>query len=78
MDKTGYNVSNILWQIVKGFYLANSLPAPASTTAFIRIKNLEILPPNFKELWEEALVGNLEKRTKATLELIRFVLSKLG
>lgn len=73
----GFNVSNILWQIVIGLYLLNNRPVPPSTTAFRRIKTLEKLPDNFEILWQEMLMGDLKKRTSAAISLIDDIISLL-
>ena len=76
-EKAGFHVSNVLWKIVEGLYLINSMPTPASTNALRRIKTLKTLPEDFNELWNKVLLGNLEERTEANLKLIDFVLSKI-
>lgn len=75
--KVGFHISNVLWKTVEGLYLINNMPVPASTSALRRVTSLKVLPNNFETLWEKALVGDLEERTDATLELMKFVLSKL-
>jgi predicted nucleotidyltransferase len=75
--KVGFHVSNVLWKVVEGLYAINSMPTPASTSALRRIDTLVIVPPDFERLWKQALLGDLEERTDATLELIRFILNKL-
>lgn len=73
----GFNVSNILWQIVRGLYLLNNKPIPPSTPAFRRINELEKLPDNFDKKWERLLTGNLENRSQATVELINDIIPLL-
>lgn len=70
----GFNVSNILWQIVRGLYLLNNKPVPPSTTAYRRINKLDNLPKYFDKIWNKALTGNLTDRTKATITLINVVI----
>lgn len=72
----GFNVSNILWKIVEGLYLVNDKPIPPSTTAFRRITELKRIPPDFVDQWQLVLIGDLDKRTSATLDLIDFVLAQ--
>lgn len=72
----GFHVSNILWKIVEGLYIINSLPTPPSSTAFRRVSDLKVIPANFSNIWTEALTGDLEKRSKATLGLIEFLLEQ--
>lgn len=73
----GYNVSNILWIIMQGFYYLNSKPLPPSTTAYRRIKELGNLPQGFESKWEDMLIGNLTARTNATTELINYLTAEL-
>jgi len=73
----GFNVSNILWQIVRALYLLNNKPIPPSTTAFKRIKDLKNLPDDFDKLWKESLTQNLKSRTEATLKILDFDLFHL-
>ncbi len=73
----GFNVSNVLWQIVRGLYLSNNKPLPPSTTAFRRINDLEELPESFESLWKDALAGDLSTRTSATLNLLDDIISSL-
>lgn len=75
--KVGFHVSNVLWKIVEGLYLINSVPTPASTSALRRVKTLNTLPDNFDTLWQQALLGNLEERTNATKKLMEFILGKI-
>jgi predicted nucleotidyltransferase len=72
----GFHVSNILWKIVEGLYIINSIPTPPSSTAFRRVSDLKVIPENFNNLWTDALTGDLEKRSKATLSLIEFLLEQ--
>lgn len=72
----GFNVSNILWKIVEGFYALNSLPTPPSSTAFRRMSDLQKVPENFPVIWNEALTGSLQVRSKATVDLIKYLLSQ--
>jgi len=72
----GFHVTNVLWKIVEGLYAINSLPTPPSSTAFKRLTNLKVLPENFKDVWTNSLTGDLEKRTRATLDLIEFLLEQ--
>jgi len=67
----GFNVSNILWQIVRGLYLLNNKPVPPNTTAFGRINKLENLPNNFDQQWKDLLTGDLEKRSNLHSRLNR-------
>lgn len=73
----GFNVSNILWQIVRALYFLNNKPVPPSTTAFRRVKDLEKLPDNFDKLWNDSLTQNLKVRTRATLQILDFNLFHL-
>jgi len=73
----GFNISNNIWQIVKGLYLLNNKPVPPSTTAYKRIDTLEALPTEFRSLWKGYLVGNLKERCISAVELIEFILAKL-
>lgn len=73
----GFNVSNILWQIVRGLYLLNDKPVPPNTTAFRRIKELGKLPEDFENLWRVMLTGDLQSRTKAILHIITNIISQL-
>lgn len=75
--KVGFHVSNVLWKVVEGIYIVNSVPTPASTSALRRISILKVLPDNFEELWQKTLLGNLEQRTDATNKLMEFILDKL-
>lgn len=70
----GFNVSNILWQIVRGLYLLNNKPVPPSTTAFRKIKELDNLPNDFNKLWKEMLTQDLTKRTEVTLKILNHLL----
>jgi predicted nucleotidyltransferase len=72
----GFHVSNILWKIVEGLYIINSLPTPPSSTAFRRVSDLKVIPENFNNVWTDALTGDLEKRSMATLSLIEFLLEQ--
>lgn len=72
----GFNVSTILWKIIEGLYTINSLPTPPSSTAFRKVTDLENVPLNFSIIWSEALTGDLDIRTKATLTLIYFLLDQ--
>lgn len=72
----GFNISNILWQIVRGLYLVNNKPVPPSTTAFRRIKDMGKLPDNFDDLWKKMLTGNLNERHSATLKIINYIIIK--
>lgn len=73
----GFNVSNVLWIIIQGFYFLNSKPLPPSTTAFRNISKLEKLPENFNEIWETILTSNLKERTSATMFLINYLINNL-
>lgn len=73
----GFNVSNILWKMVEGLYIVNDQPTPPSTTAYRRIKTLDVLPDDFLSIWEGVLVGDLRERTTSTLVLIDFVVSEI-
>lgn len=73
----GFNVSNILWQIVRGLYLLNNKPIPPSTTAFRRIKDLKNLPSEFDQYWEQSLSGDLEGRSNGTIKLIEYLINQL-
>lgn len=73
----GFNVSNILWQVVRGLYLLNNRPVPPSTTAFRRINDLERLPDDFDKLWSDSLTQNLKIKTRATLKILDFDLFHL-
>lgn len=75
--KISFHVSNVLWKILEGLYLINSLPTPASTSALQRISSLKVLPSSFEELWKKTLLGNLKERTTSSLKLIQFVLSRI-
>jgi predicted nucleotidyltransferase len=70
----GFNVSNVLWKIVEGFYIFNFLPTPPSTTAFRRINTLKKLPDNFDKLWKDVLTGDLDIRAEGTKKLIEYLL----
>lgn len=76
-EKVAFHVSNVLWKTVEGLYTINFVPTPASTSALRRIRTLKVLPENFDTLWKDVLMGNLQERTKATIFLIKFVLSKI-
>lgn len=71
----GFQTSNILWKIVEGFFALNSQPLPPNTTAFRRITLLPNLPAHFEELWKNALTGDLEGRSLATLKLIDYLVN---
>lgn len=73
----GFNVSNILWQVVRGLYLLNNRPVPPSTTAFRKINDLERLPDDFDKLWSDSLTQNLKIKTRATLKILDFDLFHL-
>ncbi len=75
--RQGFNVSNVLWQVVRGLYAVNKLPTPASASAFERIGSLDKLPDNFEVLWEKALKDNLEARSEGTLSLVEYCLENL-
>ncbi len=73
----GFNVSNILWQIVRGLYLLNNKPVPPSTTAFRRIKDLKNLPDDFGKLWNELLTEDLKRRIESTKILLNYLISNI-
>lgn len=75
--KVGFHISNVLWKVTEGLYTINSVPTPASTSALRRATSLKILPQNFNNLWEDVLTGDLIKRTQATLELMKFIITHL-
>lgn len=76
--KVGFHISNVVWKVVEGFYAINNAPVPASTSALRRITNLSRKPDNFEELWRKTLLGTLEERTEATMQLMKFILTELS
>lgn len=77
MLKVGFHVSSVCWKMVEGLYMINSMPTPASTSALIRITSLDKLPYDFENLWRTTLLGDLNERTRSTLEIIKFIVSTL-
>lgn len=74
----GYQVSNVLWQLIQALFMVNNMPTPASTTAYRKVLSLTVLPENFETVWGHTLTGDLTTRTESTLQLIDYSLETLG